>query len=59
MSLGSWVVILLIVAVLFGTSKLKNIGKDVGAAIKGFKDGMQENVKEDSKSVVENASKDA
>ena len=26
----------------FGTSKLKNVGKDLGGAIKGFKEGMKE-----------------
>lgn len=33
-------VILIIVALLFGTKKLKNIGSDLGGAIKGFKKGI-------------------
>ena len=39
------IIILLIVGLIFGTKKLKNIGSDLGGAVKGFKDG----VKEDSK----------
>lgn len=31
-----------LVALVFGTSKLKNIGKDLGGAIQGFKEGMKE-----------------
>jgi sec-independent protein translocase protein TatA len=37
-----WVILLAIVALLFGTKKLRNVGEDVGAAIKGFKKGMQD-----------------
>lgn len=42
MSIWHWLIVLLIVAMVFGTSKLKNIGKDLGSAVKGFKDGMRE-----------------
>lgn len=41
-SIWHWLIVLLIVVLLFGTSKLKNIGKDLGGAVKGFKDGMKE-----------------
>jgi sec-independent protein translocase protein TatA len=37
-----WVIVLLIVVLIFGTKKLKNIGSDLGSAVKGFKDGMKE-----------------
>ncbi len=37
-----WLIVLLIVALVFGTKKLRNIGSDLGSAIKGFKDGMRE-----------------
>jgi sec-independent protein translocase protein TatA len=37
-----WVILLAIVALLFGTKKLRNVGEDVGAAIRGFKKGMQD-----------------
>jgi sec-independent protein translocase protein TatA len=36
-----WVVVLLIVVLVFGTKKLRNIGSDLGGAVKGFKDGMK------------------
>lgn len=36
------ILFLVIVIVLFGTKKLKNIGSDLGSAVKGFKDGMKE-----------------
>jgi sec-independent protein translocase protein TatA len=32
----------LIVVMVFGTKKLKNMGSDLGGAVKGFKDGMKE-----------------
>jgi sec-independent protein translocase protein TatA len=37
-----WVVVLLIVVLVFGTKKLKNMGSDLGGAVKGFKDGMKD-----------------
>lgn len=39
-SIWQLLIVLVIVALLFGTSKLRNIGKDVGGAVKGFKDAM-------------------
>ncbi|GIX22879.1 MAG: Sec-independent protein translocase subunit TatA [Caldimonas manganoxidans] len=41
-SIWHWLVVLLIVVLVFGTKKLKNIGSDLGAAVKGFKDGMRD-----------------
>jgi sec-independent protein translocase protein TatA len=41
-SIWHWLVVLLVIILVFGTSKLKNIGKDLGGAIKGFKEGIQE-----------------
>jgi sec-independent protein translocase protein TatA len=41
-SIWHWLVLLAIVALVFGTKRLRNIGEDVGAAIKGFKKGMQD-----------------
>ena len=40
-SIWHWLVVLLIVVLIFGTKKLKNIGQDLGGAVKGFKDGMR------------------
>ncbi|MBS0448119.1 MAG: Sec-independent protein translocase subunit TatA [Proteobacteria bacterium] len=42
MSVWHWLVVLLIVVLVFGTKKLKNIGSDLGGAVKGFKDGMRD-----------------
>jgi len=36
------VIVLVVVLLIFGTSKLKNAGKDLGEAVKGFKKGMGE-----------------
>lgn len=41
-SIWHWLIVLLVIVLVFGTSKLKNIGKDLGGAIKGFKEGMAE-----------------
>ena len=41
-SIWHWAIVLLIVVLVFGTKKLKNIGSDLGGAVKGFKDGMKE-----------------
>ena len=41
-SIWHWMIVLLIVVLVFGTKKLKNIGTDLGSAVKGFKDGMKE-----------------
>lgn len=42
LSIWHWLILLVVVALVFGTSKLKNVGKDLGGAIKGFKEGMKE-----------------
>lgn len=41
-SIWHWLIVLAIVLVVFGTKKLGNIGKDLGAAVKGFKDGIKD-----------------
>jgi sec-independent protein translocase protein TatA len=41
-SIWHWLVVLLIVVLVFGTKKLKNIGADLGGAVKGFKDGVRD-----------------
>jgi sec-independent protein translocase protein TatA len=40
--IGHWIILLVIVLVIFGTKKLRNIGADLGGAVRGFKDGMRE-----------------
>ena len=41
-SIWHWAIVLLIVVLVFGTKTLKNIGSDLGGAVKGFKDGMKD-----------------
>ena len=40
--IGHWIVVLVIVLVVFGTKRLRNAGKDLGEAVKGFKEGMRD-----------------
>lgn len=40
-SIWHWLIVLVIVMMVFGTKKLKNIGTDLGQAVKGFKDGIR------------------
>jgi len=42
LSIWHWLIVLLIVALVFGTKKLRNIGGDLGGAVKGFKEGMRD-----------------
>ena len=41
-SIWHWLIVLLIVVMVFGTKKLKNLGGDLGGAVKGFKDGVKD-----------------
>jgi sec-independent protein translocase protein TatA len=49
-SIWHWLVVLVIVVLVFGTKKLRNLGGDVGGAVKGFKDGMKGADEEESPS---------
>jgi sec-independent protein translocase protein TatA len=40
-SIWHWLIVLAVVLLIFGTKKLRNIGSDLGGAVKGFKDGMK------------------
>jgi sec-independent protein translocase protein TatA len=40
-SIWHWLIVLLVVVLIFGTKKLKNVGADLGSAVKGFKDGVK------------------
>lgn len=42
LSIWHWLIVLVIVMMIFGTKKLKNIGSDLGSAVKGFKEGMRD-----------------
>ena len=41
-SIWHWLIVLVIVMLVFGTKKLRNIGADLGGAVRGFKDGIRE-----------------
>ena len=41
-SIWHWLIVLVIIMMVFGTKKLRNIGSDLGSAVKGFKDVMRE-----------------
>jgi sec-independent protein translocase protein TatA len=41
-SLWHWLILLVVVVLVFGTKKLKNLGSDLGGAIKGFKNAMED-----------------
>ena len=41
LSIWHWLIVLVVVVLIFGTKKLKNIGSDLGGAVKGFKEGMK------------------
>jgi sec-independent protein translocase protein TatA len=45
LSIWHWLIVLLVVAMVFGTKKIRNIGGDLGSAVKNFKDGMSEDEK--------------
>jgi sec-independent protein translocase protein TatA len=40
-SIWHWLIVLLVVVLIFGTKKLRNVGKDLGGAVHDFKDGMK------------------
>lgn len=56
-SIWHWLIVLIVVVLIFGTKKLGNIGKDLGSAVKGFKEGMKpeddptKQVKDDGKTI--------
>jgi sec-independent protein translocase protein TatA len=42
MSIWHWLILLVVVLVIFGTKKLRNIGEDLGGAVRGFKEGVKD-----------------
>jgi len=40
-SIWHWLIVLVVVVLIFGTKKLRNLGTDLGGAVKGFKEGMK------------------
>lgn len=49
-SIWQILIVLVIVLLLFGTKRLRNVGSDLGAAIKGFRKGMTDGDKDDAPS---------
>lgn len=41
-SIWHWLIVLVVVLLIFGTKKLRNIGSDLGGAVKGFKEGVKD-----------------
>lgn len=41
LSIWHWLIVLVIILLIFGTKKLSNIGKDLGSAVRGFKEGVK------------------
>lgn len=48
LSIWHWLIVLLVVVMIFGTKKLRNMGSDLGGAVKGFKDGMKDGAAPDA-----------
>ncbi len=46
-SIWHWLIVLIIVLLIFGTKKLRNLGADLGGAVKGFKDGIKDATADD------------
>lgn len=40
-SIWHWLIVLLVVVLVFGTRKLRNLGADLGTAVRGFREGMK------------------
>ncbi len=61
-SIWHWIVVLVIVVLVFGTKKLRNVGKDLGGAVHDFKEGLEkgsnpENAKKDDNVIEHQSSK--
>jgi sec-independent protein translocase protein TatA len=54
-SIWHWLVVLAIVVLVFGTKKLRNLGSDLGNAVRGFKEGMK-SAEEDTSSTTTSSS---
>ncbi len=52
-SIWHWLIVLVIVMLVFGTKKLRNVGSDLGGAVKGFKEGMRDGTAEKSADTAE------
>lgn len=59
-SIWHWLIVLVIVVLVFGTKKLRNVGKDLGGAVHDFKEGLNEGTEADKakKDVIEHEKDD-
>lgn len=55
-SIWHWLIVLLVVLLIFGTKKLRNMGSDLGGAVRGFKDGMKSAEDEKTTAKIESSS---
>ena len=53
LSIWHWLIVLVIVVLVFGTKKLGSVGKDLGSAVRGFKEGMKGEDEQHNKRVAE------
>ncbi len=56
-SIWHWLIVLLVIILVFGTAKLRNMGKDLGGAIKGFKEGIKDGADEVASSTADDKPK--
>lgn len=52
-SIWQLLIVLVIIMLIFGTKKLRNIGSDLGGAVKGFKDSMKDGEKDQQKRIAD------
>lgn len=60
-SIWHWLIVLAIVVLVFGTKKLRNVGKDLGSAVHDFKEGLEngsQSTKKDDDVIEHQADKD-
>jgi sec-independent protein translocase protein TatA len=56
LSIWHWLIVLVIIMLIFGTKKLRNIGSDLGGAVKGFKEGVKDGAASVEKAVDDTSS---
>ncbi|MEO8003794.1 MAG: Sec-independent protein translocase subunit TatA [Betaproteobacteria bacterium] len=54
-SIWHWLIVLVVVLLIFGTKKLRNVGSDLGGAVKGFKEGMKDSETDKATAKLDNA----
>jgi sec-independent protein translocase protein TatA len=52
-SIWHWLIVLAVVMLVFGTRKLRNVGADLGGAVRGFKEGMKEDSSDEPANVAD------